>query len=430
MSQAGKPGTLIRGRIVDFWETSDSGKEFEIAVGPDLRIFSHDAHQGPFLDDTGKAVSLSKGQIIQICTDKNDKILSLKVLASPTVPWNPLSDSMRWRTRSGASSTLSRMKILKQRQEILKEIRNDLYEQGFLEVETPLLVKGTCPDAYIETIQADKGYLVTSTEYQLKRMFVGGFERLFTLTRNFRSNDRGRYHSSEFTMLEWARAFGTLDEIEEDTVRFIRKAFVNLYPGQKALKTQGKEIDILENSWERITVREAFKKYLGFKNLDDFSHQSLLDAADQAGVEVPSNFRGEHRLLLSFLLDQLQPHLGFPRPTFLREWPSFMTTSAQLQGGDPSVAEQSELYIAGIEISDGFPFLRDPGLQRAFFQREIDRRSKEGRKAVKPDEKYIHALEEAIPPGAGMALGIDRLVMVLTDCSALAQTQTFSWEEL
>lgn len=107
-----------------------------------------------------------------------------------------------------------------------------------------------------------------------------------------------------------------------------------------------------------------------------------------------------------------------------------MTSSAQLSITDPYAAERSELYIAGIEISDGFPFLRDPRLQRTFFERELKRREAEGKFVVSIDPLYIEAIEEGIPPGAGMALGVDRLVMVLTGAAKLAEVQAFEWDEL
>ena len=107
-----------------------------------------------------------------------------------------------------------------------------------------------------------------------------------------------------------------------------------------------------------------------------------------------------------------------------------MTSSAKMSAHDPEIAERSELYIGGIEVSDGFPFLRDPVLQRAFFAREMARRQEEGKPSVVVDERYVEALEEGIPPGAGMALGMDRLVMVLTGATQISDVQVFGWDEV
>ncbi len=320
-------------------------------------------------------------------------------------------------------------KPLWQRQLILRTIREALYAHDFLEAETPMLVKGTCPDVQIDSIIAGNGYLVTSTEYQIKRLIVDGWDKVFTLTKNFRANEKGPYHSSEFTMLEWARAHALLEDIEEDAIRFIRDAFRQIHPGKDQLNYRGHAID-MASPWERLTVREAFSRYLRMHDVGDFSLAALCESANDAGVRLPANFLRDQHLVLSFLLDLVQPYLGKDTPTFLREWPAFMTSSAQLSERDPHVAERSELYMAGIEIADGFPFLRDAGMQRDFFAREQKRREEEGKPRVVLDEKYIEALERGIPSGAGMALGIDRLVMVLLDKQTIGEVQAFSEHEI
>lgn len=320
------------------------------------------------------------------------------------------------------------MKPLWKRQTILTTIRNYFYSEGFLEADTPLLIKGTCPDAYIDSIPADGGYLATSTEYQIKRLIVEGYDKVFTLTKNFRANDRGRYHSTEFTMLEWGRAKKTLHDIEEDVVAFTRKAFSALYPNQSTIHCNGHTIEMLNLPWERLTVREAFKKHLGVDNLGDFSLDALVKASKH--LELPEHFCHDKYLVMAYLFEQLQQHLGTKTPTFLLEWPAYLTTSAPINAQDPHVADRSELYIAGIEVADGFPFLRDAALQRKLFNEEQALRKSLGKPEVMLDEKYMKALETGMPEGAGMALGFDRLVMALLGCSSIAETQAFSWEEL
>ena len=421
---------LLKGRIVEIW--SEAGQELiELVVG-DRRAVLKTAD--PRILENGNR-PIRRGDIVQVEFSPSHEMIRLERLSGPYhADWSPLGDSIRWRR---VTSGPSRMALLHQRQEIISAIRNDLYEQGFLEIETPLLVKGTCPDSQIESIaiaNASDEYLVTSTEYQIKRMIVGGFEKVFTLTKNFRANDRGKYHSSEFTMLEWARVFETLDEIEEDVVRFTRRAFQLLHPGKTSLTYNGNEIDFLLEPWERLTVRDAFRTYLGMDDLGDFTLAPLAKSAKQAGIVIPANFESDGQLTISYLLDLMQPHLGKKTPTFLREWPAFMTSSARLSSKDPHAAERSELYMSGIEISDGFPFLQDPAVQRSTFRRELHHRqamkASNIASSVALDERYIDALVEGIPPGAGMALGVDRLVMVLTGASQLGDIQTFTWDEL
>lgn len=409
----------LKGRIIEQWSENDLNF-FEVCVGYQRHVLS--------TQNLNSLPKLSTGDLIEATINPHHEILEIKQIGGATAGrWNPLSDGLRWRRPMDRTP---RMLRLQQRQEILRAIREDLYSQHFLEVETPLLVKGTCPDTHIESIKAENGYLVTSTEYQIKRLMVGGFEKVFTLAKNFRAGDQGQYHSMEFTMLEWARGLGSMADIEEDAIRFIRDAFQALYPGQTSVAYLENSIDVMTKPWERLTVREAFQNYLGLKNLEDFSLNSLSRACQEAKVELPSHFKEDKHLVLSYLLDLIQSYLGKSTPTFLQEWPAFMTSSAQISSKDPYVAERSELYIGGIEIADGFPFLRDAELQKSFFARELRRRKEEGKHEVALDGLYLEGMEQGLPPGAGMALGIDRLVMVLTGASRLSDVQAFSWEEI
>jgi len=339
-----------------------------------------------------------------------------------------MSDSSRWDT---VTDGVTRKTRLFQRQHIFSTIREDFYDQGFLEVETPLLIKGTCPDIHTDSIPAGDGYyLATSTEYQIKRMFVGGFDKVFTLTKNFRANDRGQYHNHEFTMLEWARADKSLQDIEEDVIRFTRKAFAKLYPGQSTLRFKDHDINFMTKDWERLTVRKAFQRHLGLIDLEDFSLEALQRACKKVHLEIPEPLQTDKYAALSYLMDQLQRHLGYQTPTFLQEWPAYQTTSAPINPNDPYISERTELYIAGIEISNGFPFLRDAQQQRNQFEQGLEDRKEIGKPPVTLDEPFLKALEEGLPQGAGMALGMDRLVMILTGAKKLADVQAFDWDEL
>ncbi len=317
--------------------------------------------------------------------------------------------------------------VLWKRQRIVEAIRRDLYNEDFLEVETPLLVKGTCPDVHIESMQVGDGYLITSTEYQIKRLMAEGFTKVFTLTKNFRAHDTGRYHSPEFTMLEWARTNVSLESIEEDAIRFIRKALFALKPDGSTICFNNHIID-LAKPWQRLTVRDAFKIHLGLEDLQDFSLEALLRAIKKTNISIPQGFEQDKYLVLSYLFEQLQGHLGLSTPTFLQKWPAYLTTSAPISQDDPDIAERSELYIGGIEVADGFPFLCDATLQRKLFAAGCSIRKSLGKPPVTIDEKYLETLDAGLPPGAGMALGIDRLVMILTGSKCLADVQSFTWD--
>lgn len=409
------PMSFLRGRVLESWSQPEGG-HVVLAVEANHHLLSL-----PMELPVPPA-----GAIVCVTLNSLGTPIALELLGEPsTGMWQPHGDATRWIAPKNA---VTRLEVLQKRQDVVRTLREDLYQEGFLEVQTPLLVPSTCPDVHMDSISVGSEYLATSTEYQLKRLLVGGAQRLFSLTQNFRLGDKGRFHNPEFTMLEWARAFETLDVIESDVERFTRAAWQRLHPKTSVLQYEGFRIHLME-PWERLTVREAFARYLGVYIEADFSLDSLQEGLRKARLPIPNDLQDNRHALVSHLLDWVQPHLGTKVPTFLREWPAFMTSSAALVPHNPHLAERSELFIAGIEIADGFPFLREAVLQEALFARENRLREQLGKPLVTLDDAYVTALHQGIPPGAGMALGIDRLVMVLTGCTHIRDTLAFSWDE-
>lgn len=359
---------------------------------------------------------------------EGERLMSLESLGSlESGEWTEDGDGLRWRH---PNQSPTRMRLLWDRQTVLRAVREYLYGQGFLEVQTPLLVCGTTPDPAIDSVRVGDRYLVTSTEYQVKRMEVGGFDKLYTLTQNYRAGEVSALHNPEFTMLEWARAFGTLEAIERDAEAFTRAAFRALQPAGGQVIYRGRPVQLDGPEWERTTVREALARHLGLELDASFSLNSMRSEVRRRGVEVPPSFLEDRHLLFSFLMNAVGEKLGSPVPTFLRDWPAFQTSSAALRGDMPEVAERSELFIAGLEVADGFPSLRGEQTQRALFHQALERRAREGKEAVALDERYLEALRLGIPPGAGMALGFDRLVMALTGQEEIRNVLPFTWDEL
>jgi lysyl-tRNA synthetase class 2 len=338
--------------------------------------------------------------------------------------WNAGGDAMRWRRPDPDGRT--RMSVLRQRHVIRRAVRDYFDGEAFIEIDAPLLVHGTTPDASIPSFEVGDRYLVTSTEYQIKRMVAGGFERLYTLTQNFRAGDTGARNNPEFTMLEWARVGASLDVIERDVERFVAAAHSALGGGE-TLHYRGHSID-LRSPWQRMTVAEALSQ-IARTSITDFSLPTLKKAAQAAGISVRPTQLEDQVFLFTVLLDHAQHSLGFQRPVFLRDWPAFLTSSA-LERQNGEMADRSELFIAGVELGDGFPSLTDYGRQTYTFAQQLARRQTEGAAPVKLDELYLEALRAGLPPGAGMALGFDRLVMLLTDQTLIGPVLTFGWDEV
>ncbi len=329
-------------------------------------------------------------------------------------------DVLRWRNPDAQGRT--RFDALRRRHEIKRAVRDYLHGEDFIEIDMPLLVRGATPDAEIDSFRVGDRYLVTSTEYQIKRMEIGGFDRCYTLTQNFRAGDTGRYRNPEFTMLEWARVGGTLEDIEHDMEEMIRRAH-----GAGSLTYQGHAVD-LSAPFDRLTVGEAVRRATGVM-LDDFTAPSFLKAIRAAGIQSSGIDDTDAPHLFSLLMDWLQESLGFGKPVFIREWPRFQTSSAR-EDAQGRFVERSELFIAGIELSDGFPSLTDAVRQEETFKLQNARRRHIGKDEVETDAAYLAAMREGFPSGAGMAMGFDRLVMLLTDRPDLASVLAYDWDEL
>lgn len=302
----------------------------------------------------------------------------------------------------GSEWVLSRrQKALAKRAAILNRVRLFFQEKGYLEVETPFRIPAPAPEAEIDAIPSDGWYLHTSPELCMKRLLAAGYPRLFQICRCWRAGERGVRHLSEFTMLEWYRSGadyqGLMDETEE-MVRAVAKASNISYCGEG--------ID-LSGGWERISVREAFIRYASVSMEEALS----LGTFDEAMVE------------------RIEPNLGKGRPTFLYDYPACRAALSRLKPGDPSVGERFELYLGGLEIANGFSELTDPSEQRGRFEAERESRAREERPLYPMPEKFLEALED-LPESAGIALGVDRLVMVLLNATSIDEVVAFTTEDL
>lgn len=338
------------------------------------------------------------------------------------------TDVLRWRKPVSPQSGISRMEILRRRALIRRALRSYLDSQGFIEIDVPHLVHGASPDVCVDSFKVDDRYLVSSTEYQLKRLVMGGFTRLYSLTNNYRKgDDTTSFRNPEFTMLEWGRVGETMRAMESDIEAFVAEALEALkLPSD--IVYQNRIID-MKGPWERLPVLEAINRYTGAK-IANFDAPSCRKAAETANLEIHPEWAENKNFLFSLLMDHIQPNLGTTRPVFLTEWPLFETTSASADPSDPTLANRTELYIGGIEIADGFAGLADAKMQEYLFKTANGLRVQEGKDAVELDERYLAAMHLGTPYGAGMALGFDRLVMLLTDQKEIRSVLAFAWDEV
>lgn len=301
--------------------------------------------------------------------------------------------------------------MLRLRSRALRAVRAYFESQEFVEVETPFAVPRPGVDRNVDAIRAGRGWLITSPELEMKRLLVGGVPRQFQLARVSRADEAGIHHEPEFTLLEWYRAFSDPGPMLADTERVVfavaravsGKAFLTLPNGRRISA---------KPPFERITVREAFEEFAGVR-----------DASELAESDEDRYFE--------LLVDRVEPALAaLDRPVFLGEYPISEAALARRTEKDPRYAERFELYVGGVELSNGYGELTDPVEQRRRFVAERQRRRREGRAVYPLNERFLRALEEGMPPSAGNALGFDRLVMLAAGAKSIQQVMAFPRETL
>ena len=325
---------------------------------------------------------------------------------------------------------VSKRPFLRRRAEIVAAIRAWFAGQGFVEVETPSLVAspGIEPhlNAFATEIAGARGgrgalYLHTSPEYAMKKLLVAGETRIFQLARCYRNAERGPTHHPEFTLLEWYRADAGYRDIMRDCEGLLRAA-----AGPKgAYRWKGIDSDPRQ-PWEYISVAEAFQRQAGIDLLATTPDPPRPDAAGlraevrRIGVRAGDADTWED-LFFRVFLERIEPKLGAPAPTILYDYPVSMAALSRVKSDDPRLAERFELYVAGLELANAFGELTDAAEQRKRFL--ADQRARRARvgEAYPIDEDFLAALEHGMPAAAGIALGVDRLVMLATGAEDIAQ---------
>ena len=304
-----------------------------------------------------------------------------------------------------------RLRLLRLRSSVNREIRSFFEARGSLEVETPLAVPSPGLDLHLAALEVrgtrEPRFLITSPEYQMKRLIAGGLTRIHQITRCFRQGEEGPLHQPEFSMLEWYRGFCGADTLMRETEELVAHV-AERAAGTTRIPARGREVDVAP-PWERLTVAQAFMRY-----------------AD-AGL---ANILPDEELFFRILIERVEPRLGHPRPVFLVDWPASMASLARLRDGDPSVCERFEAYVDGVELCNGFGELVDPVEQRARLERDQRARAERGLEVYPIDERFLAALAEGLPPCAGNALGVDRLVMLLGGAARIDDVLAFAASEL
>lgn len=331
--------------------------------------------------------------------------------------WHGLTDiEMRYRQRYvDLIANPSIHSIFQVRSRMISAIREFLTEQGFLEVETPMMQPipgGATARPFVthhNALHAEL-YLRVAPELYLKRLIVGGFRRVFEINRNFRNEGISTIHNPEFTMLEFYQAYADYQDLMSLTEQLFERLALQIL-GSTALEYQGKTIN-LAGPWRRLPYFDAI---LEVNNLPP----SILESCDEArtvakklNVEVPPD--ADLVPILNLIFEEtVEPQLI--QPTFITDYPIEISPLARKKDSNPHLTDRFELYVGGRELANGFSELNDPLDQRQRFEAQVAQREAGDEEAHYLDEDFLRALEYGMPPTAGEGIGIDRLVMLFTN---------------
>ncbi|MEM8103890.1 elongation factor P--(R)-beta-lysine ligase [Morganella morganii] len=323
-----------------------------------------------------------------------------------------MSDIAGWQPTAPIANLLKRAKIV-------NEIRHFFADRGVLEVETPTMSQATVTDVHLRAFEtqftgpgAAQGitlYLMTSPEYHMKRLLAAGSGPIYQMGRSYRNEEAGRYHNPEFTMLEWYRP-------HYDMYRLINEVDDLL---QQTLECE---------SAESLSYQQAFLRYLDIDPLTA-EKDKLREVAAKLDVSNIADTEEDRDTILQLLfMVGVEPHIGLEKPTFIYHFPASQASLAEISSEDHRVAERFEVYYKGVELANGFRELTDAAEQRQRFERDNRKRAAMGLPEQPIDENLLAALEHGFPECAGVALGIDRLIMLALGAERISDVIAFPVE--
>jgi lysyl-tRNA synthetase, class II len=420
---AGVAGRMVLKRVMgkaSFATLQDGSARLQVYITQDTPGYEDFKHWdlGDIVGVEGVVFKTMKGELTV-----NAKSIRLITKALRPLPekFHGLSDQeMKYRQRYVDLIVTPETKdIFLARSRIIQTIRDELRAEGYLEVETPMMqpIPGGAAARPFKTHHNALDmelYLRIAPELYLKRLVVGGIERVFEINRNFRNEGISTRHNPEFTMLEWYCAYQDWNYMMDLTERLIRSA-----AGTASITYQGKTIEI-GKPFQRLPIAEALRRE-GVQG--DLRDRSLLSKElTKRGVEH-SDRQGWGSLQLMLFETVGEKHLI--QPTFLTEFPAEVSPLSRRRDSDPELADRFELFIDAKEIANGFSELNDPEDQAARFLEQVKQKEAGDQEAMYYDADYIRALEYGMPPAAGAGLGIDRLVMLLTDSPSIRDVILF-----
>lgn len=321
------------------------------------------------------------------------------------------------------------------REQVIDGIRSFFKQQGFHEVETPLLVVAPGTEPYLEVFETKlkkpagksmSAYLLTSPEYAMKKLLAAGMGNIFQVCKSFRNNEgSSERHNPEFTILEWYRTPADYTDIMTD----FEQLMLALNGGKTELSYQGKKYD-LSAPYPRLSVAETFAKYVGVTEEELLSEEALKKVLKQKGYQVTPETDWEAAYNQLFL-NEIEPKLAeMDQPVIVYDYPASQAALSKKKVSDPRFAERFEVYLAGLELGNAFSELTDAVEQEQRLREELALRKKLGKTEYQLDTDFIEALKAGMPESGGIAVGVDRLVMLFADAEDIEETLFFPSSEV
>ena len=436
--EAGTGTVAVAGRIMlkrvmgkaSFATLQDMSGQIQVYVADDVTgKEKHDAFKhydiGDIVGVEGTLFKTKKGELTVRAT--NVRLLTKSLRPLPEKFHGLTDQELKYRQRYvDLIMTEDTRRVFRQRSRIVNGIRQFLVDADFLDVETPMMHPipgGASARPFVTHHNAldMELYLRIAPELYLKRLVVGGFERVFEINRNFRNEGMSTRHNPEFTMVEFYAAYWTYRELM-DFIQDMFRTVAQQALGTTTIRYQGREID-LTKPYARLTVAEAIKKHHpGYSDALLNDRDALIAELKKLGAAYrPQDGLGALQLTL---FENTTEQLLF-EPTFIIDYPAEVSPLARRSDANPDITERFELYITGREIANGFSELNDPEDQAARFMEQVKQKEAGDAEAMHFDADYIRALEYGLPPTAGAGIGIDRLVMLLTDSASIRDVILF-----
>jgi lysyl-tRNA synthetase class 2 len=412
-----------------FLQLEDSSDRIQVFIKKD--VLGEEGYALYKMWDVGDIVGVSGTPFVtrtaELTIQADQIALVTKAVRPLPEKWHGLKDiEIRYRQRYvDLIANPEVREVFRRRTALIRNIREHLDENGFMEVETPMMQPipgGATARPFVthhNTLDMDL-YLRVAPELYLKRLVVGGFDRVYEINRNFRNEGISTMHNPEFTMLEFYMAYADYQDMMDFTEEFL-KTVVQKAAGGTTITYQGTELDF-GRPFTRLSFYEALHNVKGFSKDMAADHSKAAAFARKAQIPV-SDKDPLGKVHLKIFEHFVEP--GLTEPTFVYDYPISVSPLSRRSDVDPEVAERFELFAAGMEIANGFSELNDPRDQEDRFRQQVAELDAGDEEAHRMDSDYIRALEYGLPPTAGEGIGIDRLVMLVTDSPSIRDVILF-----